>query len=126
MSVDYVKYLQSPEWAVVRRLALEQAGHACRLCGAPEDESRLQVHHRTYERLGAELLADVIVLCGPCHLRHHDSLQQPPEIDDLEFYAAALQHKIEYLDDRGGEVPAALIADRDFAFAVFQSRAGRG
>jgi hypothetical protein len=33
---------------------------------------RLDVHHRTYERVGQEQLRDLIVLCRTCHSRYHD------------------------------------------------------
>lgn len=89
-SPEYQQHLRSPEWAVVRRLALEQAAHACRLCGSDE---RLDVHHRTYDRLGAELLADVVVLCRSCHNRHHQAATtttrpepEVPSVDELRYY----------------------------------------
>ena len=31
----------------------------------------LEVHHRTYERLGEELASDLTVLCNRCHHVHH-------------------------------------------------------
>jgi len=34
--------------------------------------NNLEVHHRTYERVGAERPADVIALCKACHEKHHD------------------------------------------------------
>jgi hypothetical protein len=35
----------------------------------PRKLVRLHMHHRTYERLGAELPSDLQVLCRPCHER---------------------------------------------------------
>lgn len=113
----YADYLQSPEWAVVRRLALEQAGYACRLCGAPQEESRLDVHHRTYERLGAELLADVIVLCSSCHCRHHDC-EKRDDLRDLECYVSALAQVVDHLKLSGREIPPALQRDHDAAIEL--------
>lgn len=71
--VNYYEYLRSPEWQVVRRLALERAAGRCQVCNQP---GRLDVHHRTYARLGQELLSDVTVLCRDCHSKHHEKL--PP------------------------------------------------
>lgn len=65
---DYRAYLRSPEWGVVRRIALHQADHRCSLCNR---NGRLDVHHRTYDHIGRETLADVIVLCRGCHSRYH-------------------------------------------------------
>lgn len=69
--LPYAEYLKTAHWQRVRGLALEQAGHACDLCGHGE---RLEVHHRTYERLGFERQSDLIVLCHECHRDHHRAL----------------------------------------------------
>lgn len=69
--LPYADYLQTAHWQRVRGLALEQAGHACDLCGRDRD---LEVHHRTYERLGFERQSDLIVLCRDCHQDHHRAL----------------------------------------------------
>lgn len=72
--MPYHEYLQSPEWKDVRRFALQSAGHRCQVCNR---EWRLQVHHREYTRRGHERLADVTVLCGPCHETFHRERGMP-------------------------------------------------
>lgn len=69
---SYRAYLGSPRWLTMRRLALEAAEGRCLLCNAAEG---LDVHHRTYDRVGAERLSDLVVLCGDCHGRHHGTLE---------------------------------------------------
>lgn len=69
--LPYAEYLQTAHWQRVRTLALEQAGHTCDLCGR---DDRLEVHHRTYERVGFERQSDLIVLCHDCHRDFHRSL----------------------------------------------------
>lgn len=69
--LPYADYLATSHWLRVRTLALEQAGHTCDLCGRAD---RLEVHHRTYERLGFERQSDLIVLCQDCHRDHHRAL----------------------------------------------------
>jgi 5-methylcytosine-specific restriction endonuclease McrA len=69
--LPYAEYLKTAHWQRVRALALETAGHACELCASTE---ALQVHHRTYERLGFEQPDDVITLCDDCHRDHHRAL----------------------------------------------------
>lgn len=64
-------YLRSPHWLKVRGEALERAEHRCQVCNAA---GSLDVHHRTYERLGREAPTDLTVLCRRCHERFHDSL----------------------------------------------------
>ncbi len=66
---EYLDYLASPEWRAKRMLALKRAGFCCQLCnygGAP-----LDVHHRTYARLGDERVEDLTVLCRKCHDAFH-------------------------------------------------------
>lgn len=71
---DYAAYLASPEWKARRRYYYAKALHRCELCGHSSDAmgKGLNVHHRTYERLGREFDADVIVLCRSCHEKFHD------------------------------------------------------
>lgn len=65
---EYFAYLQTDHWKEMRRLALEHAEHRCQLCNSPDN---LEVHHRTYERMGRERLGDLTVLCTDCHGWHH-------------------------------------------------------
>lgn len=66
--MKYEAYLISPEWRQKRALALQWADDRCQVCNSPHD---LQVHHRTYERVGNEDLADLTVLCLECHDLFH-------------------------------------------------------
>lgn len=67
---EYRAYLQTDHWQHVRTRALERAAHRCQVCNA---SSELDVHHRTYVRLGAEADGDLTVLCRDCHGRFHDA-----------------------------------------------------
>lgn len=64
----YLAYLNSPAWKTRRNRALHLAKWRCRRCPSKRD---LQVHHTTYERLGAEWDSDLEVLCANCHEGHH-------------------------------------------------------
>jgi 5-methylcytosine-specific restriction endonuclease McrA len=70
--VDYEEYLQTTEWRVRANDAKQRAKWQCALCCSTK---ALEVHHRTYERLGRERSDDLIVLCWRCHRRHHGTLQ---------------------------------------------------
>lgn len=72
-AMPYREYLRTPEWQAKRRAALARTGHRCVLDRS--HTANLEVHHNSYERLGDERPEDLVVLCGPCHARHHD---QPP------------------------------------------------
>jgi 5-methylcytosine-specific restriction endonuclease McrA len=69
----YGEYLSSDRWREKRIEALKAAGYKCSRCGThgARGGSGLQVHHRTYERLGEELPDDLQVLCRRCHQAAH-------------------------------------------------------
>lgn len=68
--VPYAEYLQSPEWKAKQQKARQFANHRCQVCNSPEG---LNVHHRTYERLGHEHMGDLTVLCKNCHEIFHNN-----------------------------------------------------
>jgi hypothetical protein len=65
---EYEVYLKSPEWATKRRWALDRADHKCLICNSSHC---LEVHHRSYDNLGAEGPNDLAVLCDGCHGLFH-------------------------------------------------------
>jgi hypothetical protein len=67
-SLPYAEYLQSEHWQTIRLEVLKRDGDHCRVCNS---EDRLEVHHRTYERLGCEDLEDLMTLCHDCHETFH-------------------------------------------------------
>jgi hypothetical protein len=71
----YAAYLRSQAWAHRKAEALERAGRRCQVCG---HDRRLDVHHNTYERIGAELPGDLVVLCALCHTMYHAQRPKPP------------------------------------------------
>lgn len=66
---EYAHYLRSSHWRRVRDRTRQRAGYACEACGSTD---QLQVHHLTYERLGAEHDSDLQLLCQTCHQEAHD------------------------------------------------------
>ena len=67
-TLAYRQHLRSPAWRR-RAHALKCArGLRCERCGATYGSAgKLQVHHRTYARLGRELDEDLLVVCVRCH-----------------------------------------------------------
>lgn len=61
-------YLRSVHWKQLKKNVLQSQGRICSKCGSLK---RLQVHHKTYERLEHELPEDLCVLCGDCHAAEH-------------------------------------------------------
>ena len=73
--IDYEKYITSPEWRA-RAAALKARAAECATCPRT---SGLEVHHRTYARLGHEHPSDLVVLCRLCHGRLHGTYDEAVE-----------------------------------------------
>lgn len=74
---SYQHYLASPHWAEVRRrfqasscCSRHDGKPCCAACGGTD--VRLAVHHKTYKRLGAESMMDLMLVCDGCHGAIHD------------------------------------------------------
>jgi hypothetical protein len=74
----YAAHINSDAWksGAARLAELAASGFRCRICNRGADESRLEVHHRTYENFGHELAADLTTLCADCHLVNTDALRR--------------------------------------------------
>ena len=68
--VDYKDYLESELWAVIKRVVFKIRGYRCEICGTAKN---LTVHHLTYDRIGAEELEDLLVVCKSCHRKIHET-----------------------------------------------------
>ena len=65
----YQAYLCTDHWRNVREHRLSEDLWRCQGCGTVNN---LQVHHKSYERLGHERLEDLVTLCRKCHRLVHD------------------------------------------------------
>ncbi len=66
----YTQYLDTDIWKEIRHKAIARAGYRCERCNALyAGEIKLQVHHKTYDRVGGfEKDSDLEVVCaGQCH-----------------------------------------------------------
>jgi 5-methylcytosine-specific restriction endonuclease McrA len=61
----YIQYINSKEWQRKRAKIIKARGNRCQRCRATD--VTLQLHHRTYDRLGCELDTDLELLCITCH-----------------------------------------------------------
>lgn len=91
---EYQRYLQSTWWRERSRIALAMSGHRCEFCPTLDLDRKagdvlgqrcmaaenLDVHHRNYNRLGAERDADLEVLCRRHHLARHGIYPLPSSI----------------------------------------------
>ena len=67
-ALSYDDYLETPEWRETSNRMKWSVERKCEECGRAY---RLNVHHLTYERRGAELASDFLVLCHVCHMALH-------------------------------------------------------
>jgi 5-methylcytosine-specific restriction endonuclease McrA len=89
--MTYQGYINSGSWRdnPARLAELKAADFRCRLCYASKDDAQLEVHHRTYARLGREQVGDLITLCKECHhivtdmLRRRRYCQLHPRFADV-------------------------------------------
>jgi len=72
-ALAYNEYLATHHWKLRREGALARANHRCQACHATKG---LRVHHRSYDRLGCEADADLVVLCADCHARVHERREE--------------------------------------------------
>lgn len=87
-SAEYAIYIASAKWRLFRQQVLFRDKDRCVLCN---DNGALEVHHRTYERLGKEQLEDCYTLCPRCHevvtnmLRRERYANRPlPQLTDVQ------------------------------------------
>jgi hypothetical protein len=67
--MDYHSYINSKEWKTNKRTeVLRRSGGVCERC---HKWPVVNVHHLTYERLGNELLEDLLGVCTKCHKELH-------------------------------------------------------
>ena len=69
--IKYETYMSSPAWRATRSSFIEASGGSlkCASCGQKDD---IALHHVSYDRLGSELLEDLIPMCPTCHQGVHD------------------------------------------------------
>lgn len=65
----YDGYLKSEEWRARREKVMQRCDGVCEGCG---NAKAVQVHHLTYERVGREMLFDLVGICAQCHSGVHD------------------------------------------------------
>ncbi len=80
--LPYAEYLKTEHWQRQRRGALGHALSRCQVCNT--NAVLLEVHHRTYARLGCEQPSDLLVLCEACHelFSRHGRLAE--QMEDLQ------------------------------------------
>lgn len=61
----YLRVINSARWRALKQRVIKRRGRRCQRCHA--DDVPIELHHKTYARLGRERAADVELLCLACH-----------------------------------------------------------
>lgn len=72
----YAVYMQSEEWAARRAQYFVNHERSCRACAS---STRIELHHKTYARMGAERDQDLVALCSRCHKALHSEQRRTKE-----------------------------------------------
>lgn len=67
-TIKHSDYINSVAWQETRQKIFRRDGFRCVMCG---QSMNLNVHHITYENLGAEESSDLVTLCQKCHAKVH-------------------------------------------------------
>ena len=70
-TMPYEEFLETFYWKKLRKKILIRDKYRCQKCYRFVGTRLLRVHHKTYERRGCELMADLITLCDACHKKEH-------------------------------------------------------
>jgi len=74
----YKEYLKTKHWQGVKnRMYNSKIKYECNCCGKRKG---LQLHHKSYNRVGNERLNDLIWLCGDCHEKVHEGNPKGAEL----------------------------------------------
>lgn len=94
--MNYSEYLQSERWqATRRRMMASKKVYRCYVCRSTE---RLDLHHKTYKRIGRERLADLVWLCRACHQEAHARLKRQPRHSKAALHCIAKRMRKERKD----------------------------
>ena len=84
--MKYRDYIRSKEWQQVKkRYRASNLPQDCHVCGTRP----VEMHHKTYKRLGSERLTDLLPLCRTCHQLVHDFCNHPRSAKGMTLWEAA-------------------------------------
>lgn len=100
---SYIDYLKSDHWIDLRfrfysdskrvkKMRKKYGGIVCEFCFSPD---KINLHHKTYKRIGAERLDDLVILCENCHHDIHKYYYNNMKIRNL-WRATKKMRKIKF------------------------------
>jgi len=96
---EYTAHIKSAQWRNIRAIIIKRCGGKCERCGVVS--SKLECHHKTYERFKRERMTDLEALCVPCHEKADKEREQQQRVKSAQrVYAAGLDT---YMTKKYGE-----------------------
>lgn len=80
-SKQYISYINSFDWYLKRRSIMERARGICESC---KQAPAIEVHHKTYDRLGNEKDEDLTAVCEPCHKK--EDIKHQNEVENERYF----------------------------------------
>jgi len=87
---EYTTYLQSEHWISFKKNLKVLRFFSCEICNSTK---KINIHHRSYERMYNENTNDVDILCSECHKNLHTFLKEHKDVtlwDGVEKYKKLL------------------------------------
>lgn len=75
-------YLRSDDWKNLRAAKIHKEGALCKVCKRKSTSN--DVHHLDYKNLYDVTLADLVVVCRPCHDKIHELLDKYPRMKRMK------------------------------------------
>lgn len=70
VAFTYKDYLKTEHWKNIKmKMKNSKYKYMCYSC---KSKTKLQLHHKSYKRVGNEKLTDLIWLCEDCHKKTHE------------------------------------------------------
>jgi hypothetical protein len=105
-------YSLPENWAETRQRYRDSGRpHQCFVCGSAE----IQLHHKTYDRIGAEALDDLVPLCDRHHVEVEQMLAQPgvSRANAHEVLKERWDEQQQFLDSQDLPIDAEYVADME-------------
>ena len=108
--ITYLEYLQTEHWKDLKqRVLASKFPYRCYICGV---HSGLELHHKTYKRMGKEYLRDMIWLCREHHEITHEYEQEKRGTKNGQLYRAARSIRTQFKRKKKQELRRARIERR--------------
>jgi 5-methylcytosine-specific restriction endonuclease McrA len=90
-SPQYKKSLSATHWRKLRNQIIKARGRKCERCGYAYFSENLSLHHKHYDNIGNETIADVELLCKKCHgIADLERIKQTDRKNESKLYEAQL------------------------------------